>query len=769
MKTKQLISILLILTLMLSLCGCGMSKEAKAAQALIDGIGEVSLDSESAIVAAEEAVAALSDKDRERLTGLDTLKKARETFNELSDADKLAAVESLIDGIGTVDLDSRAAIDAAREAYDALDDRLKEKVGNAGLIEQAEAAYEQVRLTADAFAIEGAIAAIGEVTTDSAEAIEAAKALYEAAPAEVQALIGNFAALEEAESALNEIREAETAAAEEERQAAEAAAEEEARLSAEAAAVEEAIAAIGEVTADSAEAIEKAKALYEAAPAEVQALIGNAAALTEAETALDEIREAEAAAAAEEERLSAEAAAVEEAIAAIGEVTADSAEAIENAKALYEAAPAEVRERVGNAAALTEAETALADARLTAEAAAVEEAIAAIGEVTADSAEAIENAKALFEAAPAEVQAKVSNASVIAEAEAAYEDACLEAEAAAVEEAIAAIGEVTTDSAEAIENAKALYDALPAEVQAKVDNASALTEAEAAYEDACLEAEAAPVEAAIAAIGEITLDSGEAIENAKALYDALPAEVQAKVDNAPAIDEAKSAFSALRVGEAEKRIAEIGEVTTDSGEAIAAAQAALDALTPEEAAAVGNASILTEAGESYQTALEDRAAELLDSFRLAEDESGNEKIYYPAGWTFYGENPAMNQRSFIRPYIKLSGDSPELRVVYNYTSPVKIYWTGINIYVDDETFSKSFPDEEIVRGHSAGTIWEYYDDAADMDLLQAITNAERTVWFYFVSPAGLSNYRLSRTDVEAIRQTLEAYDAMLAAGMQPAA
>ena len=586
MKTKQLISILLILTLMLSLCGCGMSKEAKAAQALIDAIGEVSLDSESAIVAAEEAVAALSDKDRERLTGLDTLKKARETFNELSDADKLAAVKSLIDGIGTVDLDSRAAIDAAREAYDALDDRLKEKVGNAGLIEQAEAAYEQVRLTADASAIEDAIAAIGEVTTDSAEAIEAAKALYEAAPAEVQALIGNFAALEEAESALNEIREAETAAAEEERQAAEAAAEEEARLSAEAAAVEEAIAAIGEVTADSAEAIEKAKALYEAAPAEVQALIGNAAALTEAETALDEIREAEAAAAAEEERLSAEAAAVEE---------------------------------------------------------------------------------------------------------------------------------------------------------------------------------------AIAAIGEITLDSGEAIENAKALYDALPAEVQAKVDNAPAIDEAKSAFSALRVSEAEKRIAEIGEVTTDSGEAIAATQAALDALTPEEAAAVGNASILTEAGESYQTALEDRAAELLDSFRLAEDESGNEKIYYPAGWTFYGENPAMNQRSFIRPYIKLSGGSPELRVVYNYTSPVKIYWTGINIYVDDETFSKSFPDEEIVRGHSAGTIWEYYDDAADMDLLQAITNAERTVWFYFVSPAGLSNYRLSRTDVEAIRQTLEAYDAMLAAGMQPAA
>ena len=88
MKTKQLISILLILTLMLSLCGCGMSKEAKAAQALIDAIGEVSLDSESAIIAAEEAVAALSDKDRERLTGLETLKKA------IADGDTVKAFEA---------------------------------------------------------------------------------------------------------------------------------------------------------------------------------------------------------------------------------------------------------------------------------------------------------------------------------------------------------------------------------------------------------------------------------------------------------------------------------------------------------------------------------------------------------------------------------------------------------------------------------------------------------------------------------------------------
>ena len=551
MKTKKGIGVLLILALLLTLCGCGMSSEAKAAQELIDSIGEVTLDSEGAIAAAEEAVAALSDKDRERLTGLDGLTKAREEFNALSDADKVSSVEALIAGIGAVDPDSRSVIDAAKAAYDALDDHLKESIGNADLLAEAEAAYEEACLTA-------------------------------------------------------------------------------------------------------------------------------------------------------------------------------------------EAAP-------------------------------VEEAIAALGEITTDSGEAIANAKALYEALPAEAQAKVDNADLIAEAEAVYEDACLTAEAAPVEEAIAALGEITTDSGEAIANAKAMYDALPVEAQAKVDNAAAIGEAEAAYEDACLEAEAAPVEEAIAALGEITLDSGEAIANAKALYDALPAEVQAKVDNSEVLAEAEAALSSLRVDEAEKLIGEIGEVTLDSGEAIAAAQTAFEALTPEEAAKVGNTAVLTEAGESYQTALEDRAAELLKGFTPAEAEGRNEKIYYPAGWTFYGENPAMNQRVFIRPYIKVSDDTAQVRIVYNYTAPYKIYWTGISIYVDDLTFTKSFPEEAIVRDHSVGTVWEYCDDAADMDLLRAIAEAQRGVWFCFAGPAGLSDYRLSDTDVKAIRQTLEAYDAMLAAGVQPAA
>ena len=56
--------------------------------------------------------------------------------------------------------------------------------------------------------------------------------------------------------------------------------------------------------------------------------------------------------------------------------------------------------------------------------------------------------------------------------------ACESKEVKAVREAIDAIGTVTADSGAAIENARALYDALPAEEQEKVNNYAALQNAE---------------------------------------------------------------------------------------------------------------------------------------------------------------------------------------------------------------------------------------------------------------------------------------------------
>ena len=55
----------LILALMLS--GCGQSEAAKAVDDQIAAIGEVTLDSEAAITAAEQAVEGLEEAERESL------------------------------------------------------------------------------------------------------------------------------------------------------------------------------------------------------------------------------------------------------------------------------------------------------------------------------------------------------------------------------------------------------------------------------------------------------------------------------------------------------------------------------------------------------------------------------------------------------------------------------------------------------------------------------------------------------------------------------
>jgi len=75
---KKIISIILALVLCLSLCACGKSAEAKAADELILAIGEVSADSAYAVEAATEAYNALSDKDRETVENYEILKNAQE-------------------------------------------------------------------------------------------------------------------------------------------------------------------------------------------------------------------------------------------------------------------------------------------------------------------------------------------------------------------------------------------------------------------------------------------------------------------------------------------------------------------------------------------------------------------------------------------------------------------------------------------------------------------------------------------------------------------
>lgn len=78
MVMKRAVSVICVLVLCLSLCACGKSKEAIAVDEMILGIGEVSVDSKAAILDAEAAYEALSDKDKEAIENYEILADAKE-------------------------------------------------------------------------------------------------------------------------------------------------------------------------------------------------------------------------------------------------------------------------------------------------------------------------------------------------------------------------------------------------------------------------------------------------------------------------------------------------------------------------------------------------------------------------------------------------------------------------------------------------------------------------------------------------------------------
>ncbi len=74
---KRIISLVLVLALCLSLCACGKSKAVKNVEAMIDAIGEVTVDSEAAVVEAENAFDALTDEEKDKVENYAVLIEAR--------------------------------------------------------------------------------------------------------------------------------------------------------------------------------------------------------------------------------------------------------------------------------------------------------------------------------------------------------------------------------------------------------------------------------------------------------------------------------------------------------------------------------------------------------------------------------------------------------------------------------------------------------------------------------------------------------------------
>lgn len=343
--------------------------------------------------------------------------------------------------------------------------------------------------------------------------------------------------------------------------------------------------------------------------------------------------------------------------------------------------------------------------------------------------------------------------------------ACGKSEAAtAVDEQIAAIGEVTLESEAAITEAEEAVDALAAEDREQLENVGQLEQARADYEALVLAAEAAEVEEAIAAIGTVTLDSADAIDAARALYDGSDADVQGAVGNLADLEAAETALSDLRVEEVVGLIDAIGTVTLESAGAVDAAQDAFDALSDADAAKVGNADVLTAAAEQLKALEQEQVQALLDTMRLEEDKVRGLRFYNPEGWIYYDANTwVADQRCFVLPYLGQDDTRTWLRLVFNYTGDDWVFFDQVLMNIDGEQYQKSFSYFDVVRDNSGGRVWEYIDidvsNESDVEWLWAMANSAEAI-VRFQGDDYSYDMTVSDVDKSAIRDCLTVYEAL---------
>lgn len=210
--------------------------------------------------------------------------------------------------------------------------------------------------------------------------------------------------------------------------------------------------------------------------------------------------------------------------------------------------------------------------------------------------------------------------------------------------AIGPIDEITLESAEQIQKARAGYDALNKYAQyivecAKPVNYYTLLDAEvklkelqdaAAEQERIDKAAAAAVDSLIAEIGDVTLDSKQAIETARAAYDNLTPTQKTYVTKLNTLTAAEAAYKNLvdqkAADDVMEKINEIGEVTLDSKTAIEAARAAYNALTPDQKLLVENYNVLT-AAEAELARLEAEAKDKADREAAAQVDEMIERLF----------------------------------------------------------------------------------------------------------------------------------------------
>ena len=639
--------------------------------ALIDAIGTpITVDSKAAIDAARTAYNNLAtNADRDLVTNYETLTKAESEYLALADK-----VEALIDKIGNVTLDSGDAITAAREAYDGLTAELQELVDNYDVLVKAENDYAYLMQIKDMLdkaeaAKDAAEAAQKSADEAKAAAEEAKKAAEEAANSTAADKEAAAKAAEEAKAAQEKAEAAQTAADEAKTAA------QKAQAAAEAAneqAAEEAKKAAEEAAASAASAAESATSAADAAKAAKAAQEAQAAAEEAQKKAEDAQKAAEdAAAAAGEDKTAAEAAQkkAEEAQAAAEEAKAKAEEAKKAAEDSAKAA------EESNTKAAEEAKKAAEEAAKSASSAT--EAAASAAEA-AEAQKAAQNAQAAAEAA----QKKAEDAAKTAE----------EAKAAA-EKAAQEAGVDSDEAKKAADASKAAQDAAEAAKKAAEDAASAAEASKDAADKSNKEAaQSAELAAKYAkevadAYAEIVKIKAEIINN---LAEAQKAAAEAKK---AALDSAKY-YALIRLSQVDT-----SKLNNDQKPAVAEAIAAgLDAVdkaeTPEEVE-----KILADTLKAIEE-IEATKCAAVDFTDVKEDAWYHDSVdyLYNAGIisgtskTTFGTYDALTRGQLVTILYRLAGE-PEVEGTSEFTDvPANAYYTKAVIWAAEQEIAAGYDD-----------------------------------------------------------------------------
>ncbi len=176
---------------------------AGGAEALIAAIGEITKDAKAQIDAARAAYDALSDEQKGEVSNAADLEAAENAYAELLDAyitlyAAIANAQKLPEADYSADSWAKlaAALEAAEKASDRTDLNLAAVHAAADAVTEAAKA-----LVGKGIEVKAQIAAIGEVTLESKAAIEAARAAYNALSTAQKALVDNYVVLRRAEIA----------------------------------------------------------------------------------------------------------------------------------------------------------------------------------------------------------------------------------------------------------------------------------------------------------------------------------------------------------------------------------------------------------------------------------------------------------------------------------------------------------------------------------------------------------------------------------------